>query len=361
MSVPERKVYRRPLAFQRGQAAAAVAAESRGHENAGAAARAVTGEIALRTGASSVAIVAGGVTVAIHRDGHDLMPLSPSAAAALQGDPTKTRVLPMPSEALPSPASLIVVGAESGADLETLAEVASLGIDLAAMMETARRADRLVRLKDEFVAQVSHELRAPLTTIVGALQTLERVDGDAPEASALRSSALEGASRLRRLVEDLLMATRLGGSGIPTRMGRTRVEEVVERAIADVPGSDRVSVAVRGPLPEIPTDPDHVRRIVTNLVDNAVRHAAEPFEVEVGPAGRGVAITVTDHGSGLPPRVAADPFGGEHASTTGLGLGLRIAAGLAEAVGAEIEYRESPGGGATFELTLPGSESQDPR
>ena len=353
MSLPERKVYRRTPVFDRGRAAAAVAAESRGHVDAGAAARAVAAEIAAHSSASSVAIVAGGVTVAVHRDGHDLMPLSPSAAAALQGDPAKTQVLALPSDALPAPASLVVVGADPAADLETLAQVASLGIDLAAMMETARRADRLARLKDEFVAQVSHELRAPLTTIVGALQTLERVEPGAPEAGALRTSALEGASRLRRLVEDLLMAIRLGASGVPIRMGRTRIDDVVERAVADVPGTDRVSVVVRRPVPEIPTDPEHVRRIVTNLVDNAVRHGAEPIEVEVQRAGRGVAITVADHGGGLPAGVSADPFGGEHPSTTGLGLGLRIAGGLAAAVGAELEYRRSPNGGATFELTLP--------
>jgi len=337
--------------------AAAVAAESRGHRDAGAAARAIAGGIAAQTGASSVAIVAGGVAIAVHRDGHDLMPLSPSAAAAIQGDPASTRLLPLASAALPTPATLIVVGADPRADLETLAQIAALGIDLAAMMETARRADRLARLKDEFVAHVSHELRAPLTTIVGALQTLERVEPADPRAAALRSSARESASRLRRLVEDLLMATRLGGRTVPARLAPTRIDLVVEQAVAEVPGSKDVRITVRQPLPDIPTDHEHLRRILMNLVDNAVRHGAAPVTVDVAASGSGVMVRVADHGDGLPPAVAEAPFAGEHPSATGLGLGLRIAGGLAEALGARLTHRAAVGGGAAFELLLPGPGS----
>jgi signal transduction histidine kinase len=346
-------VYRHPLAIPGGDAAAAVAAESRGHIDAGAAARAIAGAIAAQTGASSVAIVAGGIVVAVHKNGHDLMPLSPSAAAAVQGDPAVTRLLPLGSDALPTPASLIVVGADPGAELETLAHIAALGIDLAAMMETARHADRLGRLKDEFVAHVSHELRAPLTTIVGALQTLERVEAGGPKAIALRSSAMESASRLRRLVEDLLMATRLGGRTVPARLAPTRINLVVEQAVAEVPGSDDVQITVQQPLPEIPTDHEHLRRILMNLVDNAVRHGGAPVTIDVAASGSGVLVRVTDHGDGLPPLVARAPFAGEYPSATGLGVGLRIAAGLAEALGAKLTHRPVAGGGAAFELLLP--------
>ena len=353
MSLPSAGVYRRPFAFNRQRAASAVAAESRGHATVAAAARSIAGAIAAQTGATTVAMIAAGVTVVVHHDGHDLAPLSPSAAAAVQGDPARTTVLPLHADSLPKPASLIVIGADPSVDLGGLAEIAALGIDLASMMEAARGSDRMAMLKGEFVAHVSHELRAPLTTIVGALQTIQRMDSADPRAGELRASALEGASRLRRLVEDLLVATRIDGRGVPVRFALVQVTEVVDRAIGDVPNATGVTVTVKGQVPKTTTDEEHLRRIVTNLVDNAVRHGGAVVAVDIT-AADGVVVTVTDHGPGLPPLVAADLFAGNHPSGSGLGLGLRIAGGLADAVGAGLTHRVTPGGGATFRLHLPG-------
>lgn len=351
MSVPV-EVYRRPLGFIGHRATAVVAAESRGHTNPVEAARAIAGAIAAVTGASSVAIVAGGALVAVHRDGHDLAPLSPSASAAIQSDPSNTVIVPLPAEALPRPTSLVVVGADPASDHESLAEIAALGIDMAAMAGATQKASRSAALKDEFVAHVSHELRAPLTTIIGALQTLERLDPADPKADSLQISVREGASRLRHLVEDLLVATKINGGRVPTRPQLTDVVEVVEQAVADVPGAAEVDVRVVGFIPKVDTDEDHLRRIVTNLVDNAVRHGGRPAVV-VEASGSGALVEVTDHGAGLPPIVALDPFSGNHPSDTGLGLGLRIAGGLASAVGANLSHHATPGGGATFVLELP--------
>jgi two-component system sensor histidine kinase KdpD len=353
VSVPAAEVYRRHPEFNGHGAAAVVAAESRGHTNPVEAARAITGAIAAVTGASSVAVVAGGAVVAVHRDGHDLTPLSPSAAAAIQSDPSHTSIVRLPADALPRPASLVVVGADPGSDHETLAEIAALGIDMAAMAGATQNASRSATLKDEFVAHVSHELRAPLTTIVGALQTLERLDPADPKADSLQTSVREGASRLRHLVEDLLVAAKINGSGVPTRPHPTDVVEIVERAVGDVPGGTAVEIRAVRPIPKVDTDEDHLRRIVTNLVDNAVRRGALPAAVTIEATPSAVLITVTDHGPGLPPIVALDPFSGNHRSDTGLGLGLRIAGGLAAAVGAELRHRATPGGGATFTLELP--------
>ncbi|MEX1207056.1 MAG: HAMP domain-containing sensor histidine kinase [Acidimicrobiia bacterium] len=351
--MPAGEVYRRPLSFNCHRATAVVAAESRGHTNPVEAARAIAGAIAAVTGASSVAIVAGGAVIAVHRDGHDLTPLSPSASAAIQSDPSHTVTVPLPADALPRPASLVVVGADPASDHETLAEIAALGIDMAAMAGAIQRTSRSAALKDEFVAHVSHELRAPLTTIVGALQTLERLDPADPKTDSLQISVREGASRLRHLVEDLLVATKINGGGVPTRPQLTDVVEVVRHAVADVPGAAEVDVRALGSIPKVDTDEDHLRRIVTNLVDNAVRHGSGPAAVVIEASGSGVLVKVTDHGPGLPPIVALDPFSGNHRSDTGLGLGLRIAGGLASAVGAKLSHRATPGGGAMFVLELP--------
>jgi signal transduction histidine kinase len=317
------------------------------------AARAIAGAIATATGASSVAIVAGGSVVAVHRDGYDLTPLSPSAAAAIQGDPSHTVIVPLPADSLPRPTSLVVVDADTASDHETLAEIAALGIDLAAMAGATQNATRSATLKDEFVAQVSHELRAPLTTIVGALQTLERLEPGDPKSEALQVSARDGAARLRRLVDDLLVATKINSRGVPIRSRTTDVVEVVEQAVLDVPGAEEVTVTAATTPPKVDTDEEHLRRMVTNLVDNAVRHGGRPTTVTIEATRTGVQVIVTDHGPGLPPMVAIDPFSANHRSDTGLGLGLRIAGGLAAAVGADLTHRVTPGGGATFVLDLP--------
>jgi two-component system sensor histidine kinase KdpD len=314
------------------------------------AAEVAAGAIAEAVGATTVAVVCDRLPLAVHVNGHDLQPTSPEAAAALQNDPSNTLVVEVPTVIVCGPVRLVVVG-PIDEDLDEIAEVVGLGLDLANAREQAARAERLAALKSDFAAVAGHEIRSPLTTIVGALQTVERLGTADRKTLDLIRGASARADRLRVLVEDLLMTARIDGRGVPVR---PRLMCVVDTAREVASDDGRVTVTSTGRVPAVRTDGDHVRRILTVLVDNARTHApGSVIEIAARELSGGVELTVADHGRGLPEDVAREPFSGTHLSATGLGLGLKIASGLTEAIGGSLAYRPTPGGGATFVLTVP--------
>ena len=349
MSLSAAGVYRHASEDHPANLVAAVAAATRHHTDPKASASAAAGAIAAVTGAAAVAVIVDRGPLAVHRAGHDLSPLSPEASAALQGDPASTRVVEVPVASMRGPVSLMVVGPFEG-DLHGAAQALGLALDLAATRQQTARAERLAALKSDFASVVGHEIRSPLASIIGALQTVEKLGTADQKTLELVRGASARADRLRTLVEDLLMTARIDGRGVPVR---PRLVCVVDMS-REMAGPAGIPVTSTGRVPSVKTDGDHVRRILTNLIDNAVVHGkGSPVEVSVRELDAGVEITIADHGPGLPPEVASDPFSGSHDSSTGLGLGLKIAAGLAEAIGGTIAHRPTDGGGATFLLRLP--------
>ncbi len=348
MSVRAARVYRGasrgPASDLAASLAAAVHAASTVREVADIAAA----EIAAGAGAHAVAVATERVPLAVVRNGTDLAPHSPEAAAALQADPSNTVVLPVPTTGVSPKVRLVVVG-PTERELSGVAEVLGLALDLAAAREHASRAERLASLKSDFAAVVGHELRTPLTSVIGALQTIERMGtADAATLELVRTASAR-VGRLRSVVEDLLMTARIDGHGIPVK---PRLMSVVDAA-HEVGADSGTPVRGVGTVPSITTDGGHIRRILTNLIDNARTHGGGSAEVVIRQVPEGVELAVIDHGPGLPPEVAAAPFAGGHYSEVGLGLGLKIAAGLADALEGTLEHRPTPGGGATFALTLP--------
>lgn len=349
MNLPAAGVYRHASDGHRPSIAVAVAAAARDHASPKAAARAAVAVISAETRAAAVAVIADRAPLAVHRDGHDISPISPEASAALQADPAHTTLIDVPVTSVRGPVRLVVVAPLQG-DLDGAGETLGLALDLAATREQASRAERLAALKSDFAAVAGHEIRSPLTTIIGALQTVERMGTADPKTRQLIRGASAQADRLRLLVDDLLMTARIDGRGVPVRPRLLCVVDA-SREVAEPAG---IPVTSTGRVPSVITDGEHIRRILTNLVDNARTHGAgAPIEISVRERPGGVAITIADHGPGLPPEVAPSPFTGAHDSATGLGLGLKIAAGLTEAIGGSLEHRPTPGGGATFVLTLP--------
>ena len=349
MSLPAAGVYRDLPDAHRASIATSIAVAARGLNSLKAAAESAAAVVASVTGARAVAIVAGRLPLAVHRGGHDIGPLSPEASAAVQESPEHTRVVQVPVTSVPGPVRLIIVDPVEG-DLDGIAETLGLSLDLAATREQVARAERLAALKSDFTAVAGHEIRSPLTSIIGALQTVEKLGTADHTTLELIHGAVARADRLRVLVEDLLMAARIDGRGVPVR---PRLMCVVDAAREVVAGTE-VEVTSTGRVPSVTTDGDHVRRILTNLVDNALTHGgSSPITVSVRETPGGVEMTIADHGLGLPPEVACDPFSGSHDSATGLGLGLKLAAGLAETIGGSLAHQTTRGGGATFVLTLP--------
>lgn len=215
------------------------------------------------------------------------------------------------------------------------------------------------RLKDALLAGVSHDLRTPLTSIKG----LAREISESGDERALVIE--EEADRLNRWVSDLLDVARLNGGSLRVDVQVNAVEDLLGAALQQFAGRpERARLHARLDAPdEIPLgrfDFVHALRIVTNLVDNALKYSPpdSPVELTGGMEGTTVVVRVSDAGAGLraDAEERLEPFARlarAPTSAESTGLGLSIARGLALAQGGSVEHGARPGGGSTFTLRLP--------
>lgn len=233
----------------------------------------------------------------------------------------------------------------------------------------AARLAELDRLKNDFVANVSHELRSPLAAMEGYVKLLlEGSPGDERARSNLmRIDANLG--RLRRMVEELLDASQIEAREVRVRAEACDLAELLrELRLLFEPLAQASGVALRletaGELPRATTDPEKVRRILTNLIDNAIKYnraGGEAF-ITAGADDGSFSISVRDTGIGIPPesldgvfeRFRRAPVPSSHAPRTkGVGLGLSISRGFARALGGDLRVQSVLGTGSEFTLTLP--------
>jgi signal transduction histidine kinase len=208
-----------------------------------------------------------------------------------------------------------------------------------------------------FVANVSHELRSPLTTVVATAELLEEHrDSFAPREARLVTSLAGQARRLTRILLDLLEISSVTASA-PVQRDATDVAALIETVLAarNLPGH-----LVAGDRPVVVTDARRVERVMANLVDNATRHGGGVRQVLVVSAGDHVRVHVDDAGPGITESEVTrlfEPFArGERAEEQrieGAGLGLAIVREQADALGAMLHVERSPFGGARFTLELP--------
>ena len=225
-----------------------------------------------------------------------------------------------------------------------------------------RRLEEGDAVRGALLTAVSHDLRTPLATLKASLDSLRATDIDlSPDLrDELLAEVGNSADRLQALIDDLLDLTRVRSGVVEPLVVDVDLEEVVGAALPDVePGRVRLDLPVD--LPAIATDPGLLQRVVANLVQNAVRHGGGVVELSAAVATEDarsvVRLLVVDHGPGLPGAAkerAFTPFQrlGDR-SGAGLGLGLAVARGLAEAVGGRLEAVDTPGGGLTMVLDLP--------
>ncbi|MFD9959582.1 ATP-binding protein [Amycolatopsis sp. NPDC058986] len=238
-------------------------------------------------------------------------------------------------------------------------ELADLAGAFNAMAERLGESIDQLRMKEQqqrrFVADVAHDLRTPLASMIAATESLHSTD----VADRERSAELLGTQvrRLSRLVEDLLEMSRFDAGAADFRPETVDLEALVHDAIAlSAPDTDiRVHVIADA---VVVGDPRRLHTIVRNLVTNAVRHGAPPVVVTVdGTASGHATVAVADSGPGLPPDLAPFVFDrfvrGDHArgETEGSGLGLAIAHENAVLHGGRLEVTGPPG--TVFVLTVP--------
>jgi two-component system phosphate regulon sensor histidine kinase PhoR len=238
-----------------------------------------------------------------------------------------------------------------------------------AIFHDITRLRELERVRQDFVANVSHELRTPLTIINGYIETLRDGAMAEPElaAEALGVMARHG-ERLRLLAEDLLTLSRLESDEAPLDSAPVNVRAAIEQTLAQLaPEIARRGAAVEldaaSDLPPVPADARALDQLFTNLLDNALRHAASDrlrIRIAAEVSGPELCIRVQDNGPGIPPEDQPRIFerfyrvGKDRARASGgTGLGLAIVKHIAQAHGGSVQVGDAPGGGAAFEVRLP--------
>jgi two-component system sensor histidine kinase KdpD len=239
---------------------------------------------------------------------------------------------------------------------------------LSGLAGQAARVAEADRGRAALLATVSHDLRAPLAAAKAAVSGLRA--GDArltPDDRAdLLAAAEESLDHLARLAASLLDVSRLQAGAQAVFPRRAHLGEIVAAALEALgPRPKPVLADIPSRLPEVMADPAIAERVIVNLAGNALRYspAAAPPLLTARAAGNRVELCVVDHGPGIP---AADrkrvfqPFCrlGAQAGSTGVGLGLAVARGLAETMGGTVEPEDTPGGGLTMVLTLPAALSR---
>ncbi len=257
---------------------------------------------------------------------------------------------------------------EDVAALQSLAGPSALVLNQMMRYQQARdegeKMAELAKLKTDFVSTVSHELRTPLTSIIGSLRTLQRPQLAPPDPNAqqLLATAHRQANRLRSLIEDLLVVSRIDNQALPVRPQLIELEQFLADAVEGVPDTEGiVTLDIEPEAAQLRSDPDHLGRIITNLLYNAVKYAPDsPLEIWARQRRGEIWLSVIDHGPGIPYELHDHIFdrftqvaGHVTRGKGGTGLGLSIVRGLTEAMGGRVWFEPTIGGGATFTVGLP--------
>jgi len=227
--------------------------------------------------------------------------------------------------------------------------------------------DRLARLQADFLRGVTHDLQTPLTSI-GAVATELRADNSLSAAArADLDTVTHQAERLRRMVSQLLVASRLEAGVLTPRADVFAVAPVVERTWSALRDERPFQLKVEGAPHLAVGDPDRFEQVLWALFDNAVKYSPDgsPIEVRVTPEGSVLRTTVRDHGTGMDEetmRRAFDQFyRAPHArrlAPDGSGVGLYAAKGLVEAMGGSIAIESALGSGTRVTVRLPAEPSE---
>jgi signal transduction histidine kinase len=256
-------------------------------------------------------------------------------------------------ETVASHGAVAIENARSRAEIERALEVER---------EATKRLQVLDEVKNTFLQAVSHDLRTPLTTVMGLALTLDREDIElsAEERKELSNRLAANAKRLDRLLRNLLDLERLMQGVVEPRREPTDLAALVRQVIVDdgLEEGGRIDVDVAPLVADI--DAGKVERIVDNLLANAVKHtpAGTPIWLRIEACPGGVLLVVEDAGPGIPRELAAgifEPFyqgPGDHPSP-GSGIGLSLVAKFAELHGGRTWVEDRPGGGASFRVELP--------
>ena len=227
------------------------------------------------------------------------------------------------------------------------------------------RRKRIDLAKSEVISAVAHELRSPLTSVKGFTSTLlhrwDRFDDETKKH--LLVTIESDADRVTRLIGELLDVSRIEAGRLQLRrhpIDVTAIAQKVAGRLAPTTDTHKVLTHLSADFPKVNADPDKIEQVLTNLVENAIKHTESgTVTVTAVVEADKARVSVADEGEGIPREHRLAVFGkfyrrgGRAGSPSGTGLGLYISKGLVEAHGGRIWVEEAPAGGAVFVFTLP--------
>ena len=239
-------------------------------------------------------------------------------------------------------------------------------VDRSRLSEAAAEAKPLAeadKLRTALLRAVGHDLRTPLASAKASVTSLRSSDVDLTpaEQDELLANADESLDRLARLVDNLLDLSRLEAGVLPVFTRPMALDEIMPGVMAEL-GDDNSLVTVDIPhtLPLVDADPALLERVIVNLLANAIRYSppGRPPLVTASSLGDSVEVRVIDRGPGIPPADRTRMFApfqrlGDTDNTVGVGLGLALARGLAEAMHGTVQPEDTPGGGLTMVVAMP--------
>lgn len=295
-------------------------------------------------------------------------PLATQLAKAGRGQPTGRRLVPneaaerwLETSVFPSPLGLVVFLRDA---TERVSRDAERELALRSQQATLSHLEDVDRARTAFLSAVSHELRTPLAVILGMAETLvvRRSSLDERRRDQVERALHEQAQRLASLLDDLLHVDQLSRRAVAVRRSHFDLPAAVHGAVAASQRPGRVRIA--GPVRlEVFLDRIQVERILSNLLANADKYAVDGrVDVEVAPlASGGARLRVCDQGPGVPPEERERIFApyvriDESHPAPGTGVGLALVAEFASLHGGWARVTEAAGGGACFEVVLPGAD-----
>jgi two-component system sensor histidine kinase KdpD len=297
--------------------------------------------------------------------GTDTLPASPTLVVPLKAPMRVRGALAI------EPASALALNTEQRQALQAGAALLAISLERIHYIEVAQQSTVQIeseRLRNSLLAAISHDLRTPLTALVGLADTLTLARPPLPaEQSEVATAIGQSARRMSTLVSNLLDMARLQAGAVPLQRAWLPLEEVVGAAVAagaELLGGRPLDVALPDNLPLLHLDAALMERVLANLLENAAKYTPPGSALRIGAAldSEHVRLFVDDDGPGLPPGQEARVFekferGERESATPGVGLGLAICRAIVEAHGGRIGGRNRERGGriegAHFEIELP--------
>jgi two-component system sensor histidine kinase KdpD len=251
--------------------------------------------------------------------------------------------------------------------LDTFATLAAIALERVHYVDVARTALVHVeseKLRNSVLSALSHDLRTPLTALVGLSESLASSTPPlSPQQQELTQGLRDVSMRLSTLVTNLLDMARIQSGAMTLNLQWQPIDEVIGsalRACAFQLQDRKIETSLPHDLPLVCFDATLMERVLCNLLENAAKYTPPGASIRIGAAveGERLRVTVDDNGPGIPAGREADIFekfvrGLRESSTPGVGLGLSICRAIVQAHGGTIEAARSPEGGASLRFTLP--------